>query len=103
MNDTKHHVLADITMYSIANGGRPVPTPANFFSCPLQVDGKNFDCRLILKNIGSLFPGDEIHKVPILFLDPSAARSVFKEGTKFKIWEFGFIGEGVVVEDNRFA
>lgn len=98
MNKNKHHILADIVLYSTANGGRKGPTPTKFFSCPLLVQKRYFDSRLMLENIGSLFPGGEKKRVPILFLDPSVALNFFKKGLEFKIWESGIIGEGKVVE-----
>ncbi|MES2803916.1 MAG: hypothetical protein V4654_15595 [Bdellovibrionota bacterium] len=103
MNENKHHILADIVLYSSENGGRKGPTPTKSFGCPLQILDKLFDCRFILENLGSLFPGDEKHRIPVIFLSPGEALNFFGLGSKFKIWELGIIGEGRVVEVNSIG
>lgn len=103
MNEIKYDAVADIALYTTEKGGRKGPTPKNFFACPLQYQGKNFDCRFLLSETGPVFPGEEKKRVPILFLNPSEALIYFTKGTEFKLWEAGIIGEGRIVEINNSA
>ena len=60
MNKNKYHVLADIVLFSPENGDRKGPRSTKFLSCPLQFQGRNFYCRLLLEHVGSLIPGEQI-------------------------------------------
>ena len=89
-------ILADITLYDTEQGGRKSPTPADQFNCPIDIDGVKHDCRLLLKNIGPLIPGEKKINVPIKFLCPEIVLPKISIGKLFYLCEIGIIGEGLV-------
>ncbi len=89
-------ILADITLYDTARGGRKSPTPPDQFNCPIDIDGVKHDCRLLLNNIGPLIPGELKVNVPIKFLCPEIVMPKLGVGKKFYLWELRIIGEGLV-------
>ena len=90
-------IIAEIHFYSENEGGRDIPTPDNFFGCPMIINGNFYDCRLLLGNIGSVKPGDKII-VPIKFLDSQKVLGLLKQDDKFELWEMRNIAEGKVVK-----
>lgn len=63
---------------------------------PLKLEGFDahlFDARLYFKNPCS---PDSEHEVTIKLLDPDAEEH-FRPGAQFKVWEFGFIANGVIL------
>ena len=77
--------------------GRKDPTPDPIFRCLWIIDDKNLSVALILRDIGSVHPG-ETKKVPILFLDWEYARQFCSIGKVFLLREEHTIGEGVIEE-----
>lgn len=90
-------IIATVRLYPTDAGGRKGPTPAEMFGCPFEFEGEKFDCRLLLKEVGSLAPGTTA-RVPVAFLCPELIKSRLKVGSRFTLWEMGTIGEGVVVK-----
>jgi hypothetical protein len=63
----------------------------------MVVDGKNFDVRLDLQDVGAISPGQTV-KVPISFLDWEYARNYCAAGMRFLLRVVNTIGEGVIEE-----
>ncbi len=97
MKDLGGDILATVHFYETSEGGRETPTPPDRFGCLMSVEGKYFDVRLLLRNVGSVSPGQTV-KVPIAFLDKSYALQFIHRSTKFLLKEVRNIGEGVVNE-----
>ena len=95
-NKIKPDIIATVFFYKTEDGGRQSPTPSNFFNCPLLINNNYYDCRLLLTNIGKIFPGDTV-RVPIKFVLPKVIREL-RIGDTFYIWELGIKGEGKVEE-----
>jgi hypothetical protein len=89
-------ILVDVNFYKDREFARKVPTPANFFSCIFVVDGNNYDCRLFLHDVGSIYPGDSKENVPIKFLCPELVLNKLKLGGKFYLRAIGVFAEGTV-------
>jgi hypothetical protein len=87
--------LVRIRLLPTDAGGRQGPTPDRWFGCIFAYQGEMYDCRLILEESGSLFPGSEAI-VPIQFLNPGVV-SYLRQGSRFELWEGKIIGEGEVV------
>jgi hypothetical protein len=97
-----YDVLIDVKFFSTDKGGRKSPTPEKFFSCPLEIDGVKYDCRLFLGEIGSISPGQSKLGVPVKFLDSNVVLKL-SVGMKFYLWEIGYIAEGVISAINMGA
>jgi len=94
----KPDVLLDIKFYTTDAGGRTLPTASNFYGCVFEFQGKNHDGRLLLENIGSIYPGDSKKSVPLKFLDPDSILKDLTVGSILKIREGRYIGEAVVAQ-----
>lgn len=92
-------IIARVEFYPTEKGGKKIPTPSNFFNCPLEFNNRNnyFDCRMLLDEIGAIYPGGKAI-VPIKFLDPETVLSFIEVGDKFRIWDGRFVGEGEVID-----
>lgn len=94
----KPDIIADLYFYSTEEKGRAMPTPPNRFSCIFTINGCNYDIRLLLNEIGSIFPGQNIKNVPIKFLCPELIVSKLNVGDKFFLREIKIIAEGTIIE-----
>jgi hypothetical protein len=88
-------IIASVRFYATERGGRKEPTPPGIFRCPLEFEGKKFDCGLHLEKIGSIAPGTDA-TVPISLLFPALIKPRLKVGSRFTLWEMRTIAEGVV-------
>ena len=86
-------VVANLELYS--EGGRREATPSNYLGCIFEYQGENFECRLLLEDVGPLVPGGHA-KVPIAFLRPELVKPRLRVGHRFKLREASVIGEGTI-------
>ena len=87
------HVIANVRLYQPENGGRRSPILPPHFTCPIEIDGELFTCRLYLADIGRIDPGGEA-TVPIRFLAPELVSDKVKLGLAFKLWDGRYFAEG---------
>jgi len=73
----KPDILAEIRLFRTEDGGREGPTPPDKFGCVFEINGKYFECRLILNGVGPLSPG-RTATVPINFLSPELVKEELK-------------------------
>jgi hypothetical protein len=92
---TKADIIASVQFYSQAEGGRVSATPTNHLGCIFEYEGENFECRLLLEDIGPVAPGVEA-VIPIRFLRPDLVKHRLHVGSHFKLREMKPIGEGVI-------
>lgn len=92
----KPNIIAKIYLYPTDEGGRENSTPSNYIGFPFEFEGSYYDCRLLLDDVGSISPG-ETAEVPIIFLYSELIVHKLKIGSKFRLWERGFKGDGVVL------
>jgi hypothetical protein len=91
-------IIANVTLFPTAEGGREGPTPANWFGCPFVLpNGDLQDARMDLTEHGPLAPG-ETARLPIKFLNPEAALPKMKIGSVLQLRELGVIGKATVLE-----
>ena len=88
-------IIARIRFYSTKEGGRAGPTPTDTLRCMFVLGEEMYDCVLVLKDIGSVRPGETV-TVPIQFLVPDLLRGRLESGDKFYLRELRVIAEGVV-------
>lgn len=95
----KPDIIADIRFLTPDEGGSkkmPLGTKEHpFFGCPLEFEGKHFDCRLLLDEIGTIELGTHVNAVPIKFLS-ELLKGRLAVGSQFTLWERGKFAEGVV-------
>lgn len=91
-------IKAEVTLYHSEKGGRTGPTPEVQFSCPIEFQGNLYDCRMYFESKKGISPG-ETGVVEIGFLRWDLLEGKLKKNSKFKIWEGGIIGSGVVVAE----
>jgi hypothetical protein len=97
---TSPEIVAHVRLFPTSEGGRAGPTPSDQFGCPLVVGDKMFDCRMLLSEVGPLYPGQSA-LVPIKFLSPDLAMPLLSIGSRFHIWDGKVVGEGEVKEISR--
>ena len=103
-------IFANIIFYKTEDGGRKSDLPNMRYNCPLffedveALSSNGYDCRLLLNQLNEpINLGDTINDVQVLFLSEQEILPHIKIGTKFKIWESGYIGEGVISKLDRDA
>lgn len=89
-------ILAEVTFFPTAEGGRKGPTPASQFRCPLHYSGEFFDCCLDLSGIGPIAPGTTV-QVRIEFLVPELIMPRLNPGDEFTLWDGRTVARGRVM------
>jgi|GEM_PF-1494085 hypothetical protein len=94
----KPDVYLNIKFYETCNGGRKGPTPSDFFGCIFKIDDQNFDGRMLLAEISSIYPVDCKERVPVKFLNYDNVKNKLHIGKKIYIRDGGTVGEAIVVD-----
>src|SRR5215813_3758670 len=91
-------VIADVRLFRSEEGGRSSAILAPHFTCPMEIAGELFTCRLYLTEVGRIDPGSEA-TVPIRFLAPELVSDKLKP-LSFKLWDGHYFAEGTVLTSN---
>lgn len=98
-------IKVKIKLYETNEGGRKVSIPNMKFSCPVffeeldSLSAHGYDCRLRFDKFSNpIRPGETVDDVEINFLSEDELFPFLKRGLQFKIWEAGFIGEGIITK-----
>ncbi len=89
-------IFITIKFYKKEDGGRNIPTPSNFFSCVFVIGDKNYDARMLLEGIGSIYPGDKKINVPVKFLCSDLVIPKINVGDKFYVRDGRVIADGII-------
>ena len=89
-------IIVDVNFYNEDESPRKQPIQRDFFSCPFEIEGAKYDCRLLLKDVGQIKPGEFKFDVPVKFLCLDLVSAKLREGEKFYLWEGGYIAEGKI-------
>jgi len=92
-------VIASVRLFRSEDGGRPSAILAPHFTCPMEIAGELFTCRLYLTEVGRIDPGCEA-TVPIRFLAPELVSDKLEPGLSFKLWDGHYFAEGTVLTSN---
>lgn len=92
----KADAIVEVELLATSDGGRNGPTPPEKFGCPLEIEGKFYDCRFDLSGSGPLRPGHS-SLVPVAFLYREDVLPLLSQGSRFNLWEGRTIGSGRVV------
>ncbi len=79
-----------------AEGGRSKSITGSSYGCPLFIDGRGFDCRIMLDEL-QLDLGRE-YDLPIKFLNRSLAMPFLAQGKAISLWEGKEIATGTITE-----
>lgn len=97
MSESQHHdVIAEVRLLTSAAGGRSSPTPADILSCLFVLEGETFDCRLFLREVGPISPGQSA-VIPIKFLNPDLVIPRLDKGTHFQLRDYRPIAVGNII------
>ncbi len=91
----KPDIIATVYFYPSTEGGRQGPTPSDELTSVLDFEGDCFDCRLLLHEVGPLWPGQEA-VIGIKFLHWDLAKLKLKPGIRFYLREGKAIAEGAI-------
>jgi hypothetical protein len=94
---SKADLLVDLEFLTSEEDGRNGPTPRDCFRCAFEFEGEFFDCRLDLRESGSLAPGSRA-RVALRFLRTEMIVPRLLPGAVFTLWEMRTIARGRVVE-----
>ena len=90
------HVIAKVRLFRPDQGGRFSAILAPRFTCPMDIAGELFTCRIYLTKVRRIDPGSEAI-VPIRFLAPELVLDKLEHGLSFKLWEGHYFAEGIVL------
>lgn len=90
-------IVAKVKFYSAENGGKENSISMKVFPCIFVFEDKNYECRLLLDQVGTVSPGD-IKEIPIVFLCPENVIPLLKKGCAFYLRDGAIIASGEVAE-----
>lgn len=76
--------------------GRKTPIIGDFYACPMILNGKAFDCRLLIKNIPIEL--GQNYEIPVKFLNKELAITSLYVGMEITLWEGKEVATGQVVQ-----
>lgn len=94
-------VYIKVRFKTSAEGGRKTPikpkTPPepNFYACPLIVDGKAYDCRLLIED--KEIELGKFYEIPVQFLDKDIAMPNLSIGKNITLWEGKEVANGQII------
>ena len=91
-------IIVDLKFYKTEETGRKTPTSSTFFGCIFSINNDKHDCRLLLHEVGQIWPGESKADVPIKFLCPELVLPKLQKGSRFYLWEGKNIAEGKIKE-----
>jgi len=72
------------------------------YGCPLGVDGRYFDCRVLHEEDRVLALG-EVHDLEVVFMNRDRALAAMSEGSPITLWEGRTVAAGEVMKIRRPA
>jgi|SRR5580658_5080458 hypothetical protein len=95
MTIIKPDIIANLRFFSESEGGRESTTPPDYLGCIFEYEQENFECRLLLEDVGPIAPGGK-GSVPITFLRPDLLKQRLHVGSSFRLRALRPIAEGIV-------
>lgn len=94
-------IYIKVRFKTTAEGGRKTsikrrtPMGPDFYACPLIVDDKAYDCRLLIEN--KEIELGEYYEIPVKFLDKDLALPNLSVGKKITLWEGKEVADGEIL------
>jgi hypothetical protein len=98
----KPDIYIKVRFKTSEEGGRKTPLKRktalgpDFYGCPLMVDGKAFDCRLLIGD--KEIELGKYYEIPVKFLDKDLALPNLTVGKKVTLWEGKEVADAEVIE-----
>jgi hypothetical protein len=93
--EMKAEAVIEVRFKTTAEGGRRTDIVGYIYGCPLSVDGKKFDCRMVLD--GKTLKLGETYELLVEFLWPDLALPELSPGKDISLWEGREIATGRVL------
>ncbi len=90
-------IIVKLRFLSASEGGRLQPPPARPFACILEIDGRKFDCRVLLDRAERTASAGSV-TAPVVFLHPELAGPWLAEGRSFSLRDHRRIAEGEILQ-----
>lgn len=91
----KEQAIIRVRFLTEAQGGRSKPVDAERYGCPILIRGQALDCRFVLSGKTRFDPGTW-YEIGVVFLNPSLAQQLLKEGEPIQLWEGKVIADGSI-------
>ena len=92
-------VIIEVRFKTTAEGGRQTAiggtAVVDYYACPCVIEGKAFDCRLLLGK--RRLELGEIYEVPVKFMNWQLVGPKLHEGVSFALWEGKDVATGKVL------
>ncbi|MCP8463121.1 hypothetical protein NK553_04085 [Pseudomonas sp. ZM23] len=92
----KPDIIISVRFFTPPEGGRNAAVEGQFYACPLFVEGKGFDCRLLLG--GRRFELGATYEVPVKFLYRELVLPMLTVGKDVLLWEGRDVAKGEVIK-----
>mgnify|MGYP006890189297 CR=1 FL=1 len=92
----KPDAIIKVRFLTTVEGGRNTAIEGQFYACPLFIDNKGFDCRLMLE--GQRFELGVDYEVPVKFLYRELILPKLKIGKEVELWEGRKVANGLVLK-----
>ncbi|MDP1699942.1 MAG: hypothetical protein Q8L53_03135 [Aestuariivirga sp.] len=90
-------VTVSVHFLTSEEGGRTSATPPDKLHCMFDLQGKYYDCRILLDSVGSVLPGQTV-TAPLIFIDPETIIPKLVVGLKFNLHDPRLIATGTVMK-----
>lgn len=87
-------IYIKVKFRTTSEGGRKTPVSGDFYACPMIIDDKAYDCRLLIKDM-TLELGQR-YEVPVKFLNKDLIVPNLSVGKRVILWEGKEIADGQV-------
>ena len=77
-------------------GGRNEAVQGPFYGCPMRIDDRMFDCRLLLEH--RILKLGETYQVLVKLLNPKLAKKYLSVGKDMVLWEGKDIADGKILK-----
>jgi hypothetical protein len=98
----KPDIYIKVRFKTSAEGGRSAslkrktPLGPDFYACPMIVNGKGYDCRLLIGD--KEIELGKYYEIPVIFLDIDLALPNLSIGKKITLWEGKEVADGQVIK-----
>ena len=90
-------VTVSVHFLTSGDGGRTSATPRDKLHCMFDLQGRYYDCRVLLDSVGPVLPGQTV-TAPLIFLDPETVIPKLEVGLNFNLRDPRLIATGTVMK-----
>jgi hypothetical protein len=79
-----------------SEGGRQTDLDGDYYSCPLFVDGRGFECRIFIKGLAIRL--GVWYELPVKFMNKDLVFPLLSKGKSVDLWEGKVVASGTIAE-----